>query len=52
VRVSSYPGLGSALAWDRPLVLAAGETLERAFDVVVVDGRLDAHAVTEVLAAG
>jgi predicted dehydrogenase len=52
VRVSSYPGLGSALAWDRPLVLAAGETLERAFDVVVVDGRLDADAVAEVLAAG
>lgn len=50
VRVSGYPGLGSALAWDRPLVLGPGETLERAFDVVVADGRLDADGVAEVLA--
>jgi predicted dehydrogenase len=50
VRVSSYPGLGSALAWDRPRVLAAGETLQRRFDILVADGRLDPDAVWAALA--
>jgi predicted dehydrogenase len=40
VRARDYPGLGSALAWDRPKVLAAGTVLKRRFDVVVADGRL------------
>ena len=40
VRVRDYPGVGSALAWDRPVVLAPGETLSRRFDVAIADGRL------------
>ncbi len=45
VRVSDYPGLGSALAWDRALTLAPGQSLERRFDIWVADGRLDSDAV-------
>jgi predicted dehydrogenase len=40
VRVRDYPGLGSALAWDRPVVLQPGEVLSRRFDVAIADGRL------------
>jgi predicted dehydrogenase len=40
VRVREYPGLGSALAWDRPKVLAANEVLQRRFNVAIADGRL------------
>ena len=45
VRVSDYPGLGSALAWDRALIIAPGQSLERRFDIWVADGRLDSDAV-------
>ena len=45
VRVSGYPGLGSALAWDRPLTLNPGQSFERRFDIWVADGRLDSVAV-------
>ena len=40
VRVREYPGIGSALAWDRPAVLAPGAVLNRRFDVTIADGRL------------
>jgi hypothetical protein len=50
VRVSSYPGLGSALAWDRPKLLPAGQVLRRCFDVAIADGRLTG-AEAETLAA-
>lgn len=40
VRMADYPGVGSALAWDRPLELAAGESLIRTFSVWICDGRL------------
>jgi predicted dehydrogenase len=40
VRMADYPGVGSALAWDRPLELAAGDTLIRTFRVWICDGRL------------
>jgi predicted dehydrogenase len=39
VRVRDYPGLGSALAWDRPLHLTAGQQLPRRFAVAIADGR-------------
>jgi Family of unknown function (DUF6807) len=39
-RVRDYPGIGSALAWDRPAVLAPGAVLHRRFDVAIADGRL------------
>jgi len=50
VRVSTYPGLGSALAWDRPKLLATGEVLRRCFHVAIADGRLT-EAEAEALAA-
>jgi hypothetical protein len=50
VRVRDYPGIGSALAWDRPAILAAGAVLSRRFDVAIADGRLSA-AETQELAA-
>ncbi len=50
VRVRDYPGIGSALAWDRPVILAAGAVLHRRFDVVIADGRLS-EAQTRTLAA-
>jgi predicted dehydrogenase len=40
VRVRDYPGVGSALAWDRPVVLQPGEVLSRRFDIAIADGRL------------
>jgi hypothetical protein len=40
VRLSGYPGVGSALAWDRPVELAAGEAVARSFSVWISDGKL------------
>jgi predicted dehydrogenase len=50
VRVGGYPGLGSALAWERPAILPAGAQLRRRFDVAIADGRL-AEAESSALAA-
>ncbi|MFI6734160.1 DUF6807 family protein [Nonomuraea sp. NPDC050451] len=44
VRVEHYPGVGQALAWDRPLVVE--DTLTRRVVTAVVDGRLDAAAAS------
>jgi predicted dehydrogenase len=40
VRVRDYPGLGSALAWDRSMILTPGEVLHRTFVAAIADGRL------------
>ena len=40
VRVLEYPGIGSALAWDRPVILEPGEVIDRRFDIAIADGRL------------
>jgi predicted dehydrogenase len=50
VRVRNYPGIGSAVAWDRPLVLPQGAVLRRRFDVAIADGRLS-EVQTKALAA-
>lgn len=42
VRAADYPGVGSALAWERPVELAAGQAVTRTFTVWVSDGRLTA----------
>lgn len=42
VRAADYPGVGSALAWERPVELAAGQAVTRTFTVWVSDGRLNA----------
>jgi hypothetical protein len=52
VRLRDYPGVGSALAWTEPVSLAAGDTLERRWDLGVADGRLspaEAAALADVL---
>ncbi|MDR6315901.1 PmoA family protein [Actinoplanes couchii] len=38
VRTRDYLGIGSALAWDEPLLLAPGDTLERRIVTVIADG--------------
>ncbi|WP_206061552.1 DUF6807 family protein [Nonomuraea basaltis] len=48
VRVEEYPGVGQALAWDRPLLVE--DTLTRRIVTIVADGRLD-HASASALAA-
>ncbi|NVI91640.1 DUF6807 family protein [Actinomadura sp. BRA 177] len=40
VRVAEYPGVGPALAWEKPLTVP--DRLNRAITVVVADGRLTA----------
>jgi predicted dehydrogenase len=50
VRVGDYPGIGSALAWDRPVILAPDGVLRRRFDVAIADGRLT-DAQTRAVAA-
>lgn len=39
VRVAGYPGVGAALAWQTPVVLADGGELRRAFRAVIVDAK-------------
>ncbi|NRQ36684.1 Gfo/Idh/MocA family oxidoreductase [Nonomuraea sp. NN258] len=46
VRVAEYPGVGPALAWDRPLPVT--RTLSRRVVTVVADGRLDRRAAAEL----
>lgn len=49
VRVTDYPGIGSALAWDQPVVLDAGESVALSFRGVVADGRLTDAEVAALL---
>lgn len=51
VRVSSYPGIGSALAWERPLLVGEGSPVRRTFTWVFADGRLTEDAVAAALTA-
>ncbi|NUP78942.1 MAG: Gfo/Idh/MocA family oxidoreductase [Nonomuraea sp.] len=48
VRVAEYPGVGQALAWDRPLVVET--TLTRRIITIVADGRLDASSAAALAA--
>jgi hypothetical protein len=45
VRVHSYPGLGSALAWDQRASIPPSAVLSRRFEVAVADGRLSDEQV-------
>lgn len=47
VRVAEYPGVGTALAWDTPLVF--GDVLARRVTVVVADGRLAPGEVPDLV---
>lgn len=42
VRLAGYPGIGSALAWERAVELDEGAALDRSFRVWFVDGAVDA----------
>lgn len=50
VRVSDYPGIGSALAWQTPVLIPADDRITRAFRGLVADGRLTDAEITELLA--
>jgi LacI family transcriptional regulator len=41
IRATEYVGAGPALAWDQPLTVSAGETLELDLTAVLVDRQLD-----------
>lgn len=41
VRVSDYPGVGAALAWDTPVTVPGGASMHRSYRSLVADGRLD-----------
>lgn len=49
VRHAGYPGVGLALAWDTAVTTTTERPVEREVRVLVVDGRLDAAAVGELL---
>ena len=49
MRVTDYPGIGSALAWDQPVVLDAGESVALSFRGLVADGRLTDAEVAALL---
>ncbi|MFC8828623.1 PmoA family protein [Streptomyces sp. NPDC057137] len=51
VRTGQYPGVGSSLAWERRLPLAAGAVVSRRFRTVVADGRLDRPAAAALARA-
>ena len=40
VRTGQYPGVCAALAFEQPMVIAAGETVSRDLRVLVADGHL------------
>ena len=48
VRMSDYPAVGSALAWDQAVDLAAGESLVRSFAVWIVDAKLSPAEAAEL----
>lgn len=51
VRHDDYAGVGSSLAWDRPLVVAQGAGIRRRIVTLVVDGRLRSAQVAGILDA-
>ncbi|MEV0096264.1 PmoA family protein [Streptomyces sp. NPDC050738] len=49
VRTEEYPGVGSSLAWDERVPVAAGRTLVRRILTVVADGRLERDAAAALV---
>jgi len=52
VRSADYAGVCSAIAWDRPLIVAAGNVFSRRLRVVVADGPPTADTMAAACAAG
>jgi len=48
IRATEYVGAGPALAWDRPLTVSGGDTLELDLTAVLVDRRLDQHDAADL----
>jgi hypothetical protein len=51
VRIRDYVGVGSCLAWGRPLVVEPGQTVTRRVVTLVADGALPATRVADLLVA-
>jgi hypothetical protein len=51
VRVGDYPGVGSALAYERPIVLDPGAGMSRSLSVTVLDGILGREKAFSVVAS-
>ncbi|MCU1573438.1 MAG: oxidoreductase [Micrococcaceae bacterium] len=51
VRASDYPGVGSSLAWEQPVVLQPGESLTRSITVVVADGHRSGNELAALVQA-
>ncbi|MGY1887346.1 PmoA family protein [Blastococcus sp. SYSU DS0753] len=51
VRVADYPGLGSQLAAERPVLLAPGEETTRSFRALIADGTPGPDGITRALTA-
>lgn len=49
VRVREYPGIGPALAWERPLVVSGSVT--RRVTTIIADGRLDRDTSANLIAS-
>ncbi|KAI9639874.1 putative oxidoreductase [Dioszegia hungarica] len=49
VRRETYPGIGSAVAWEERTEIADGRELSRGFRVAVVDGRMERDEVEKVV---
>jgi predicted dehydrogenase len=49
VRVREYPGIGPALAWERPLVVT--ESMTRRVTTIIADGRLDRDTSADLIAS-
>jgi hypothetical protein len=52
VRSADYAGVCSAIAWDRPLIVAAGSVFSRQLCVVVADGPPTADTMAAACAVG
>lgn len=48
VRATEYVGAGPALAWDRPLTVSSGGTLELDLTAVLIDRRLDQREAADL----
>ncbi|MGR0159264.1 DUF6807 family protein [Paenarthrobacter nitroguajacolicus] len=51
VRCGDYPAVGSALAWDAPVDLAAGESLTRTHSVWISDGTMNAAEIEALVSS-
>ena len=47
-RLTAYPGIGSAIAWEKRVSIPANETISRGFRIGLFDGRLDRERMAAV----